>query len=76
MFQSFWLIFKKIDDLDVCKLKTVPIDLKKLSDAGYNQVVNNTKFKTLKTNVNNLEKKIREATSLIHANNTTQINKI
>ena len=29
----------KADDLDVVKLKTVPVDLKKLSDAVYNEVV-------------------------------------
>ena len=54
----------KIDDLDLGKLKTVPIDLKKLSD----DVVKNTKFNTLKTNVNSLQKKIPGATTLIHIN--------
>ena len=48
----------KVDDLDVGKLKTVPIDLKKLSDVVDNEVIKNTKFNTLKTKVNNLEKKI------------------
>ena len=56
----------KLDDLDVGKLKTVPIDLKKLSDVV--EVVKNTKFNTLKRKVNNLEKKIPEATTLIHIN--------
>ena len=39
----------KIIDFDVGKLKTVPVDLKKLSDVVANKVVKNTKFKTLKT---------------------------
>ena len=56
----------KLDNLDVGKLKTVPIDLKKLSDVV--EVVKNTKFNTLKRKVNNLEKKIPEATTLIHIN--------
>ena len=33
-----------------------------------NEVVKNTKFNTLKTTVNNLEKKIPDATTLIHIN--------
>ena len=43
----------KVDDLDVGKLKSVPLDLKKLSDVVDNEVVKNTKFNTLKTKVNN-----------------------
>ena len=58
----------KVDDLDVGKLKTVPVDLKKLSDVVANEVVKNTKFNTLKTKVNSLEKKIPDATTLIHIN--------
>ena len=57
----------KVDELDVGKLKTVPTDLKKLSDAVDNDVVKNTKLDTLKT-VNSLEKKIPDATTLIHIN--------
>ena len=38
-----------MDDLDVGKLKTTPIDLKKLIDVVHNEVVKNTKFNTLKT---------------------------
>ena len=57
----------KVDELDVAKLKTVPIDLKKLSDVVDNDVVKNTKLDTLKT-VNSLEKKIPDATTLIHIN--------
>ena len=58
----------KVDDLDVGKLKTVPVDLKKLSDVVHNEVLKNTKFNTLKTKVNSLEKKIPDATILIHIN--------
>ena len=39
----------KVDDLDGGKLKTVHVDLKKLSDAVDNEVLKNTKFHTLKT---------------------------
>ena len=46
----------KVDDLDIGKLKTVPVNLKNLSDAVDNEVVKNTKFNTLNTKVNNLEK--------------------
>ena len=58
----------KVDDLDVDKLKTVPVDVKKVSDVADNKVVKNTKFNTLKTKVNNLDKKIPDATTLIHTN--------
>ena len=58
----------KVDDLDVGKLETVPVGLKKLSDVVDNEVVKNTKFNTLKTKVNNLEKKILDATTLIRLN--------
>ena len=50
----------KVDDLDAGKLKTVPVDLAKLSDVVYNEVVKNSKINTLKTKVNNLAKKIRQ----------------
>ena len=58
----------EVDDLDVGKLKTVPVDLKKLSDIVDNEVVKNTKLNTIKTKVNNLEKKITNATTLIQIN--------
>ena len=62
----------KVDDLDVVgKLKAVPVDLKKISDVVDNEVVKNTKFNTPKTEGNNLEKKIPEATTLIHINQYT-----
>ena len=34
----------KVDDLDVSKLKTVPVDFKMLSDVVDNEVFKNTKF--------------------------------
>ena len=52
------------DDLDVGKLKIVPVDLKKLSDLADNELAKTTKFNTLKTRVNSLEKKIPYATTL------------
>ena len=58
----------KVDDLDVGKLKTVPGDLKKLSAIVDNEVVENPKFNKLKRAVNNLEKKVPDATILIHIN--------
>ena len=41
---SFNNLKTKVDDLDVGKLKTVPIDLKKLSDVEDNEVTKNAKF--------------------------------
>ena len=61
----------KVDYLDVGKLKTVLVDLKKLSDIVDNEVVKNTKFSTLKTKVNSLEKKIPDATTPIYINQYT-----
>ena len=67
----------KLYDLDIDKLKTVPVDWKKLCDVVDNEVVKNAKFNTLKTKVNNLEKKIPDANTLIHIDQyNTQINKI
>ena len=56
----------KVDNLDVGKLETFPVDLKKLSDVADNEVVKNTKFNTLKAKLNSLEKIIPDATTLIH----------
>ena len=58
----------KADDVDVGKLKTVLVDMKKLSDVVDNVVVKNTKFNTLKRKVNSLEEKISDATILIYIN--------
>ena len=44
------------------------MDLKKLSAVIDDEVVKNTKFKTLKTKVNNLGKRIRNGTTLVHIN--------
>ena len=65
-----------LDDLDVGKLKTVPVDLKRLSDVVDNEVVKNKKFNTLKMKVNKLDMKIPHATTLIHINqyNTDKLN--
>ena len=58
----------KVDGLDVGKSKTIPADLKKFSDVVDNEVVKSTKFNTLKTKINSLEKKIPDATTLVHIN--------
>ena len=47
----------KVDDLDIDELKTVPVELKKLSDVVKNEVVKNIKYNTLKTKVNKLDRK-------------------
>ena len=49
-------------------MKTILVDLKKLSDVLDNELAKNTKFNTLKAKVNNLEMKIPGATTLIHIN--------
>ena len=54
---------EKVNDLDFCKLKTLPNDLKNLNDVVDKQVVKNTNFNTLKTKVNNLDNKIPDATA-------------
>ena len=59
---------KNENDLDVGKSKTVPVDLKKLSDVVDNAVIKNKKFKTLKAKVNNLENNIPNTTTLIDIN--------
>ena len=58
----------KGDDLDVGKLKTVPVDMKKLNHVVDDEIVKNTKFNTLNAKVINIEKKIPDATALIHIN--------
>ena len=58
----------KVDNLDVGKLKAVPVHLKKLSDLVANEVVKNAKFNTLKKKIKSLEKKVPDATTLIHIN--------
>ena len=57
----------KVVDLNVGELKTaVAVDLKKLSDAVDNEVVKNTKLRTLKKKKNNLENIILDATTILH----------
>ena len=41
----------KVNDINVAKPNTVPIDLKKINDVVDNEAVKNTKFIKLKTNV-------------------------
>ena len=65
---SFGILKTKIDDLDVGKLKAVPVDLKKLSYVVDNEVVKSIKFNALKIKVNILEKRIPDATTLNHIN--------
>ena len=69
MFQLVGIIWKaEVGDLDAGKLKTVPADLKILSEVAANEVVKNAKLKTSKAKVSSLEKKIYDATILIHIN--------
>ena len=49
-------------------MKIAPVDLKYLSDVVDNEVVKNTEFSTLKTKINYSDKKILDATTLIHIN--------
>ena len=60
----------KVNSLVVGELKTLPINLKKLSNVVKNEVVKNTKFNRLVNNrkVNKLDKKIPYMTTLIHIN--------
>ena len=57
-----------MDDLDLTKLKDVPVDLKNLSDVVDNKVVKNTKLNTIETKLNNLDKKTPDATTFIGIN--------
>ena len=77
MFELVWIVSKtKVNDLDFGKLEVVLVGLKIIIGAVDNEVVKNTKFNTLKTKVNNLEKKIPDATTLTHINqcNTDKVN--
>ena len=58
----------EVDDLDVDKLETVPVDLKKLTDVVSKKIVKKTKFNKLDMKVNNLENKISDGTMLIQIN--------
>ena len=61
-------LITKVDNLDVGKLKTVSVDLKKLIDVVDNEAVKNRKCNTVKSKVNNLEKKISDGSTLIYIN--------
>ena len=54
----------KVGGLGVAKLKPIFIDLEKLSDVVTKEIVKKAKFNTLKTNVNVLEKKISDASTM------------
>ena len=72
---SFNNLKTKVKYLDDDKLKSVRAALKKLSDAVDNKVTKNKKSNALRTKVNNLEKKIPDATTF-NSHKSTQINKI
>ena len=48
----------KVDDLGVGKLKTLPIDLKKLINVVKKEAVKNAKFNKLNKKVTKLDKKL------------------
>ena len=58
----------KVNNLDVGKLKTVPVVLQKLSDVVDKENVKNTKINTLKTKASNSDNKIPGATTFIIIN--------
>ena len=58
----------KVDDSDVGKLKTIAKDLKKTSDVMDKEAFKNKKFNTLNMKLNNLEKTILDACTLIQTN--------
>ena len=55
----------KVDDLDIDKLQTFPVYLKKLSDEESQEVAKIRKFNRLNTKVNNLESKLPDSSTLI-----------
>ena len=58
----------KVYNLNVGKLKTVSTGLKNVSDLLDNEVVKNIKFNTLKLKVNEIDKKIPDATTFVKIN--------
>ena len=66
----------KVDDLDVGELKTLPINLKQLSDVVDKQIDKNAKFNTLEMEVNELDRKFLMRLLLFKLIKKTQINKI
>ena len=54
--QPVWIIKRKVDDLDVGKVNTDPVDFKRLSKVVDNEVIIIAKFKNTKiviTKINN-----------------------
>ena len=68
MYRLVYNLKAKADDLDVGKLKTVLVDMKKVIDVVDNEVFKHTKFTTLRTKVNDLDKKIPDETTLSNIN--------
>ena len=66
----------KVDDLDVGELKTLPINLKQLSDVVDKPIDKNAKFNTLEMEVNELDRKFLMRLLLFKLIKKTQINKI
>ena len=60
----------KVDDLDVDMLKTGPTDLKKKKKMTkwIKKLLKTKNINTIKTKINKLDKKITDATTLIHIN--------
>ena len=58
----------KINDLDVVKLKIIPIDLEKMSNLVDKKVVKKAVYDTLNTKVYNLEENISGGSTLIWTN--------
>ena len=58
----------EVEDLDVDKLKTFPVDLKELGVVVSKEVVKNSKFNKLNSKVNNSDNSIPDATILIPIN--------
>ena len=58
----------EVEDLDVDKLDTFPVDLKELGVVVSKEVVKNSKFNKLNSKVNNSDNSIPDATILIPIN--------
>ena len=58
----------EVEDLDVDKLKTFPVDLKELGVVVSKEVVKNSKFNKLNSKVSNSDNSIPDATILIPIN--------
>ena len=56
----------KVNDLDVGKLKTIPVNLRTLIPVVDNEVFKDTNVNTLKTRVDDLEKIFPDGTTLIY----------